>query len=103
MRHYDVANRTRNKFTGQVDVTPSEVWTFSASTGVGKDDFPDSYFGLEQSSFQTFSLGADFHSPNGFSGGGVTTTSITQAISGRDRRAPGKHRRRKPIPTATGP
>jgi hypothetical protein len=70
MRHYDVANRTRNKFTGQVDFTPSEVWTFSASTGVGKDDFPDSYFGLEQSSFQTFSLGADFHLQNGFTGGG---------------------------------
>jgi MtrB/PioB family decaheme-associated outer membrane protein len=70
MRHYDVANRTRNKFTGQVDFTPSEVWTFSASTGVGKDDFPDSYFGLEQSSFQTFSLGADFHLQNGFGGGG---------------------------------
>ena len=70
MRHYDVANRNRNKFTGQVDFTPSEIWTFSASTGVGKDDFPDSYFGLEQSSFQTFSLGADFHLPNGFTGGG---------------------------------
>jgi len=70
MRHYDIANRNRNKFTGQVDFTPSEIWTFSASTGVGKDDFPDSYFGLEQSSFQTFSLGADFHLQNGFTGGG---------------------------------
>jgi len=69
MRHYDVANRTRNRFTGQVDVTPNDMWTFSASTGFGKDDFPDSYFGLEQSSFQTFSLGADFRQQNGFGGG----------------------------------
>src|SRR3954467_4148 len=69
MRHYDVANRNRNKFTGQVDFTPTEVWTFSASTGLGKDDFPDSYFGLQQSTFQTFSLGADFHLQNGFGGG----------------------------------
>ena len=27
MRHYDIANRTRNRFTGQVDVTPNEAWT----------------------------------------------------------------------------
>src|SRR4051812_31559108 len=69
LRHFDVANRNRNKFTGQVDFTPSEVWTFSASSGFGKDDFPDSYFGLQQSTFQTFSLGADFHLQNGFGGG----------------------------------
>jgi hypothetical protein len=40
--------------------------TLSASAGIGKDDFPDSYFGLEQSSFQTFSLGLDFHQPDGW-------------------------------------
>jgi hypothetical protein len=83
MRHYDVANRTRNKFTGQVDFTPSEVWTFSASAGVGKDDFPDSYFGLEQSSFQTFSLGADFHLQNGFTGGGSYNYEHYSGTSGR--------------------
>ena len=69
MRHYDVANRNRNRFTGQVDVTPSDAWTFSASAGVGKDDFGDSYFGLQQSSFNTFSLMADYRQPNGFGGG----------------------------------
>src|SRR5207344_1501544 len=31
MRHYDVANRTRNRFSGQVDIVPSDVWTFSVS------------------------------------------------------------------------
>jgi MtrB/PioB family decaheme-associated outer membrane protein len=69
MRHYDVANRNRNKFTGQMDFSPNELWTFSASGGVGHDDFPDSYFGLEQSSFQTFSLGADFRQPDGWGAG----------------------------------
>jgi len=66
MRHYDVADRNRNKFTGLMDVSPNELWTFSASAGFGKDDFPDSYFGLEQTSFQTFSLGADFRQPDGW-------------------------------------
>ena len=69
MRHYDIANRTRNRFTGQMDVTPTEMLTLSASAGVGKDDFPDSYFGLEQSSFQTFSVGVDFRQPDGWAVG----------------------------------
>jgi MtrB/PioB family decaheme-associated outer membrane protein len=66
MRHYDLANRNRNRLTGQMDVSPNELLTLSASAGFGKDDFPDSYFGLEQSSFQTFSVGADFKQPDGW-------------------------------------
>jgi MtrB/PioB family decaheme-associated outer membrane protein len=69
MRHYDVANRTRNRFTGQVDVVPNELWIFSASLGAGKDDFNDSYFGLQESTFKTFSLSADFQQPEGFGAG----------------------------------
>jgi MtrB/PioB family decaheme-associated outer membrane protein len=69
MRHYDVANRTRNRFTGQMDVVPNDLWTFSLSTGFGKDDYDDSYFGLQQSTFRTFSIGADFRQPNGFGAG----------------------------------
>ncbi len=69
MRHYDVANRTRNRFTGQVDVSPNELLTLSASAGFGKDNFPDSYFGLEETTFQTFSLGADFRQPDGWGAG----------------------------------
>jgi MtrB/PioB family decaheme-associated outer membrane protein len=70
MRHFDVADRRRNRFTGQVDVVPNEVWTFSVSGGVGKDDYNDSAFGLQDSTFRTFSVGADLRKPNGFGGGG---------------------------------
>jgi MtrB/PioB family decaheme-associated outer membrane protein len=69
MRHYDLANRTRNRFTGQMDVTPNEVWVFSASAGIGKDNYDDSYFGLQESTFRTFSASADFHLASGFGGG----------------------------------
>jgi hypothetical protein len=69
MRHYDIANRTRNRFTGEINLVPNDLWTFSATAGLGKDDYPDSYFGLEQSSFQTFSLGADFRQANGWGAG----------------------------------
>lgn len=71
MRHFDVANRDRNRFTGQVDVTPNELLTLSASAGFGVDDFDDSYFGLMESHVKLFSLGADYRHPTGF-GGGVT-------------------------------
>src|SRR4029453_1047484 len=60
------AARDPNKFTGQMDVSPNEFLTLSASAGFGKDDFPDSYFGLEQTSFQTFSVGADYKQPDGW-------------------------------------
>jgi MtrB/PioB family decaheme-associated outer membrane protein len=70
MRHYDVADRTRNRFTGQVDIVPNEIWTFSVSGGIGKDDYEDTAFGLQDSTFRTFSVGVDLRKPNGFGGGG---------------------------------
>jgi MtrB/PioB family decaheme-associated outer membrane protein len=69
MRHFDIANRIRNQFTGQVDITPNEVWTFSGTVGAGKDEYDDSGFGLQDSSFRNFALGADYRQANGFGGG----------------------------------
>ena len=69
LRHYDIANRSRNRFTGQVDVVPNDVWTFSATGGVGTDDYDDSYFGLQESTFRLFGLGVDFRLPSGLGGG----------------------------------
>jgi MtrB/PioB family decaheme-associated outer membrane protein len=70
MRHYDVADRTRNRFTAQADIVPSDAWTFSASTGILKDDFSNSFYGLQDSSGRTISLALDFHQPNGLGAGG---------------------------------
>jgi MtrB/PioB family decaheme-associated outer membrane protein len=69
LRHYDIADRTRHRFMGQVDVTPNELWTFSASGGVARDHFPDSYFGLQDWDFGNVSLAADYRQANGFGGG----------------------------------
>jgi MtrB/PioB family decaheme-associated outer membrane protein len=70
MRHYDLADRTRHRFTAQADIAPSDVWTFSVSTGILQDDFSDSFYGLQDSTGRTFSLAADFHLPNGLGAGG---------------------------------
>jgi putative beta-barrel porin MtrB/PioB len=40
------------------------------SGGVGKDDYNDSTFGLQDSTFRTFSVAVDLRQPNGFGGGG---------------------------------
>jgi MtrB/PioB family decaheme-associated outer membrane protein len=69
MRHYDLANRTRNRFSGQLDIVPTDTLTLSVSSGIGKDDYGDSYFGLQESSFNQFSLAADFRRPTGLGGG----------------------------------
>ena len=69
LRHYDVADRSRNQFTGQVDVVPNELWTFSASAGVGKDEYDDSDFGLQESTFRTLAFGVDYRQPSGFGAG----------------------------------
>jgi MtrB/PioB family decaheme-associated outer membrane protein len=70
MRHYDLADRTRNRFVGQIDVTPSEALTFSVSTGFGKDDFHDSYFGLQESGLRNVTFGLDYQTPRGIGIGG---------------------------------
>src|SRR4029450_10769239 len=64
MRHYDLADRTRNRFMGQVDIVPSEVWMFSVSGGLLHDDYGDTVFGLQKSNGNTFSLSADYHQPS---------------------------------------
>jgi MtrB/PioB family decaheme-associated outer membrane protein len=69
MRHYDVADRKRNRFTALADVVANEAWAFSVSGGLGKDDFHDSYFGLQDSDFKTFSAGLDYRRPNGAGAG----------------------------------
>ena len=70
MRHYDLADRTRNRFTAQADIVPSDAWTFSVSAGILHDDFSNSFYGLQKSTGRTFSVAADFHRPNGLGVGG---------------------------------
>ena len=69
MRHYDLADRTRNRFSGQVDIVPSDAWMFSVSGGLLHDDYGDTVFGLQESNGNTFSLAADYHHPNGMGAG----------------------------------
>ncbi len=71
MRYYDLADRTRNRFSGQVDFVPSDAWMFSVSGGVLHDDYGNTVFGLQESNGGNFSLAADYHLPNGMGAGGT--------------------------------
>jgi MtrB/PioB family decaheme-associated outer membrane protein len=69
MRHYDVANRNRRKFEGQLDLFPNDTWNVSVNAGFGDDDYEESYFGLQESSFRVAGLALDFLLPSGFGAG----------------------------------
>ena len=71
IRHFDVADRTRNRLTAQADMVPNDMWAFSVSGGVGKDDFNNTELGLLDSTFRTISFGVDYHLPNGLGAGGT--------------------------------
>ena len=70
LRHYDLANRTRNRFVGQVDLAPREFLTLSFGGGVGTDDFDDSGFGLQEAAFRNVTFGVDYQGPGGVGLGG---------------------------------
>ncbi len=54
LQRYDIADRTRTRATAMVQVTPSSLFALSFTAGGGKDDYPNSYFGLQSNSLQTY-------------------------------------------------
>ena len=89
LRHYDLANRTRNRFVGQVDVVPTEALTLSVSGGVGTDEFDDSWFGLQDAGFRNVTFSVDYTARTASASAAATTTNGTRACSDRDRRVSG--------------
>jgi MtrB/PioB family decaheme-associated outer membrane protein len=60
MRHFDIADRDRNRFTfiGSAAVTP--VFELNGSVGVGRDEYPDSMHGLLSFDSDQYSIGFNF-------------------------------------------
>lgn len=59
MRHYDIADRDRNRVTGLVQVSPNAIIGLSASAAVGHDDYRNSGFGLRDSKSRQYSTTVD--------------------------------------------
>lgn len=59
MRHFDIADRDRNRVTGLVQIAPTPVIGVSASAAIGNDDYRNSGFGLRDSKSRAYSTTLD--------------------------------------------
>ncbi|HEX6974984.1 MAG TPA: MtrB/PioB family outer membrane beta-barrel protein [Vicinamibacterales bacterium] len=60
-RHYDIANRKRDRFTTTVSVTPTEKFALNGSVSTGKDNYDETGFGLRDNKNDAWSLGFDVY------------------------------------------
>lgn len=58
-RHFDIADRTRDRFTTTLSITPNAYFDVNASVGNGKDKYGATGFGLRNNDNRTWSLGVD--------------------------------------------
>ena len=59
MRHYDVADRRRNRATFIATATPTPALGLNGSVAVGNDDYENSGFGLRDNDHRVYSAGFD--------------------------------------------
>jgi MtrB/PioB family decaheme-associated outer membrane protein len=59
MRHFDLADRTRDRVTALVQVTPVPAVGISASAARGQDDYRNSGFGLRDSETTSYTVALD--------------------------------------------
>lgn len=60
MRHFDIADRDRDRGTVIVTVTPIEVLGFNGSIAAGRDNYKNSGFGLRDNEHRVYSAGFDY-------------------------------------------
>lgn len=59
IRHFDIAERDRDRVTILGAVTPLSTLSLTASAAVGKDDYIESIFGLRDNTHRVYSVGLD--------------------------------------------
>lgn len=59
LRQFDIADRTRDRVTALVQVVPLSVLGLNASMAVGREERPESAFGLQDNDLRAFTIGAD--------------------------------------------
>jgi MtrB/PioB family decaheme-associated outer membrane protein len=86
MRHFDVADRDRNRVTAMVQVTPVPAVGLSASVARGRDDYRNSGFGLRDSETTSYSVALDLV-PDERINAGLSFVSDTYSTLQRSRNA----------------
>ena len=59
MRHFDVANRTRDRVTALITASPASFLGLNGSIAAGKDDYKDSPLGLRDNTNRVYTVGVD--------------------------------------------
>ncbi|MBM3751369.1 MAG: hypothetical protein FJW21_09345 [Acidimicrobiia bacterium] len=59
MRHFDLANRDRDRFTVIASFMPVMNWALNVSSAIGRDDYLASEFGLRDNNHDVYSIGID--------------------------------------------
>lgn len=86
MRHFDIADRNRNRVSAVVQLTPVDAVGITASVAAGHDDYAESGFGLRDSKSRAYTFGVDV-APTGAIQGGVTYTRETYTALQNSRNA----------------
>lgn len=60
LRHFDVANRDRDRVTVIGTLTPVDFLVTSLTFAAGKDDYIESIFGLRDNTHRVYGIGADY-------------------------------------------
>jgi MtrB/PioB family decaheme-associated outer membrane protein len=60
LRQFDISNRTMDRFSTIVQATPVGWLTFTGTASAGREDRPESVFGLRSNDNRSFSIGADY-------------------------------------------
>jgi MtrB/PioB family decaheme-associated outer membrane protein len=89
MRHYDVADRDRQRVTGLVQLTPIPQVGVSATAAVGKDDYKNSGFGLRDNRNRALTMNVDVTPLETVAGGLSYGYDKYSALQGSRSAAPG--------------
>ena len=59
LRQFDISDRTRDRVSAILQVSPTNAVGFNASVAIGQEERPDSTFGLQDNDLTSFTVGVD--------------------------------------------
>jgi MtrB/PioB family decaheme-associated outer membrane protein len=86
MRHFDIAERDRNRVTITGATVPIDMLSITASFAAGKDDYNESLFGLRDNQHRVYSAGVDL-APSEYLGAGISYSYEKYTSLSRSRQA----------------
>jgi MtrB/PioB family decaheme-associated outer membrane protein len=89
MRHFDIADRDRNRLTALLQLAPSSAIALSVSAAVGRDDYTHSGFGLRDNRNRAYSVSFDLTPREAIAAGGSYTFEKYTALQRSRQAAPG--------------